>query len=192
MKRGAVAMLAVLAVLPGAPAVAKCSPKHVLKIVFSVDGVQQTLYRHGETRGRLENAHVLIVANEPDLWTINQDDKSAHHAVDDGPPVFHALIVDETTSELWSNFEYGCEVPFMEAVGAKPEAVEGSKEKLYEHSAEGVTARLFVSEAGIPQRVEVVRKDDKFTVTYVKFEQLEKDDLSLFDKPAGVTFTDAK
>jgi hypothetical protein len=102
----------------------------VLKIVTAADfpdapasafaSLPRTLYRLGERYARLEealdkerNLHLLVVVNEPDVWMVNLADRTGRHAVDDGPPKFHAPIVDNFASKFWRQFEFGCEEPFM-------------------------------------------------------------------------------
>jgi hypothetical protein len=195
-------------VLAPASLYAKCAPKHVLKIVMTADfagaaandfvKTPKTLYRSGETLGRIEEAknpetgmHLLMVVNEPDLWMVDLSDMTGQHAVDPGPSlVFRAPILNNIKSKYWNNFEFGCEVPFMNAVGSKPVETENGG-RLYTHAHEGVTAKLFVDKNDIPQRVELVSPDIEFAVAYRSFEELRDAPADLFAKPAGVTFVEA-
>ena len=208
--RFAIASTLLLALLAtAAPAGAKCAPRKVLKIVTSIDDPAisgehfarrpKTLYRLGEKYGRLEEEkngetglHLLIVISEPDVWMVNRADNSGQHSVDPGPTfIFRAPLVSDISSKYWNNLEMGCEVPFMNAVGAKPEPVDGHPDQhVYVHSAEGTTVRLIVGKNDIPLRAEIASSEGKFAIVYHSFEQLDTEDASLFAKPAGVKFTE--
>lgn len=175
------------------PASARCIPKYVLKIVVSLDTAEsprKTIYRTGERFGRIEDPPSVIVVNEPDVWTVNPALRVGEHARDrDDDLVFRALIVDDFGSEHWNNFEYGCEVPFMRAVGSVPEPVAGSDERVYEHSAEGVTARLTVSKSDVPLRMDVRKGDATYVVIYHAWQELRDAPKALFEMPDGVRWT---
>ena len=181
-------------VLAQASLYAKCAPKNVLKIVVvseSASGVARTIHRHGERLGRLEVENQLFVVNEPDIWIVNKADMTGQHAVDAGPVFeFHAPVVDNLDSKYWNNFEFGCELPFMEAVGSKPEPTEDGG-RMYEHSAEGVIAKLFVHKNGLPRRVELSGKHNPMALDYQTFEEVRDPPADLFTKPAGVKFVEA-
>ena len=185
-----------LSVLVLAPAGlhAKCAPKYVLKIVVANEGdvdLTRTLYRSGERLGRLETQNQLFVVNEPDIWVVNKSDTSGQHMVDPGPVLeFRAPILDNIESEYWNNFEFGCEVPFMKAVGSTPVPTEDGG-TMYEHTAEGVIAKLFVHENGLPRRVELSGTQKPFALIYRSFEELRDAPADLFTKPAGVKFVEA-
>ena len=193
---------------PGHEAFARCEPKHTLKIVVSVEDAElpadhfsrrpKTIYRSGRMLGRVEeepNAstgrHMLVVVNGADLWIVNLADKTGQHAVDPGPSLaFRAPVVGDVESEYWNNFEFGCELPFMQAVGTEKSAAPGSDERVYEHAKEGTTVQL-VSVKGIPRRVTIETTDRRFAFVYHSFEQLTNADPALFEKPPGITFTEA-
>jgi hypothetical protein len=184
---------------------AKCAPKYVLRIVTAIEQpdlpadhfarVPKTLYRSGETMARLEEeknpatgTHLLIVINEPDIWMVNRADMTGQHALDSGPTyVFHAPALGTIESKLWTNLELGCEVPFMKAVGSEPKSLPNGG-RVYEHSAEGVSVRLFVTNTDIPTRLEATGPDLDLAIVYKAFEQLRDAPRTLFEKPAGVTF----
>ncbi|HYK04792.1 MAG TPA: hypothetical protein VE974_23770 [Thermoanaerobaculia bacterium] len=109
--------------------------------------------------------------------------------VDPGPSFgFHAPILPDLESTFWRHFELGCEVPFMKAVGAAPRETPAGG-RLYVHSAEGMTARLFVDKNDIPLRVEMLKGQEPFiTLVYSVFEQLLDAPKDLFEKPSGVKF----
>jgi hypothetical protein len=182
-----------LSVLVLAPAslYAKCAPKHVLKIVVAVADHPRTIYRSGERMGRVEQETMLFVVNEPDIWVVNRNDMTGQHMIDEGPElVFGAPILDNIESKYWNNFEFGCEVPFMEAVGSEPVPTEDGG-RLYEHTAEGVTAKLFVHKNGLPRRVELSGKHTPIALDYRSFEELRDAPPDLFTKPTGVKFVEA-
>ncbi len=190
-------------------AFAKCAPVRTLRIVTTVDDAQmepghfarrpKVMYRLGEKYGRIEEElnpasglHLLIVINEPDMWMVNLADKTGQHAVDEGPTfIFRAPIIGDLSSEYWNKFEFGCEVPFMQAVKASKREDARSGTTTYEHQAEGVTVALVTSKTGIPQRVTITNADGTYAFVYQSFEQLDNADTRLFDRPAGIKFTEA-
>lgn len=207
LSRSVVALaLAVCAIAPDL--YAKCAPKKIMRIVtrFDAPGVPadgfgrrpKTLYRLGETYGRMEEElnpetglHLLIVVNGADIWMLNRADGSGQHAVDPGPTIgFRAPVAGTLISPYWDNFELGCEVPFMEAVKASKTAGESEGSTLYRHEAEGVTATLLVDRRGVPQRVTVTTEDGTSSFVYDAWEQLDSDDPAMFARPEG-TFTEA-
>lgn len=199
------ALVVVAIVAP--PLVAKCVPKHTLRIVMRYDAPEvpkdhfirkpKTLYRSGQTLGRMEEEQnretgiqLLVVVNGADLWMVNLLTKTGEHAIDPDPtPAFRAPIIGDMKSEYWNNFEFGCEVPFMEAAGATKTKIDGGL--LYEHSHDGATARLTVSERGLPKHVAVTKGDTEFSFLYDAYEQIIEPDATLFTKPAGVRFTES-
>lgn len=158
----------------------------------------RTLYRTGELLGRIEeppNAetglYLLFIVNGADVWVVDRNARTGQHMVDPGPDLgFVAPIVSESTkSEYWNNFEYGCEVPFMKAVGAVPrEMPDGGQ--LYVHSKEGITVRLLTAKNGNPARIELSGPGNDFSVAYKVFEEVPDAPADLFAKPAGVEFTE--
>ncbi|HVR37691.1 MAG TPA: hypothetical protein VMU84_01245 [Thermoanaerobaculia bacterium] len=181
-------LIAIAMLCAAAAASAKCAPKNVLKFIVSNDlpvSTTRTLYRQGEKFGRYELPGVLIIVSEPDLWVVNKVEKTGQHALDpDDSSVFHAVVLDDSESKYWNNFEFGCEVPFMHAVGAEP------KDGVYEHTAEGVTVRLTVAKSGIPQRIDVKTPKSSYSMIYHAWEELRDAPPDLFAKPEGITFTE--
>jgi len=174
------------------PASARCIPKYVLKIVVSMDtpdSARKTIYRSGERFGRIEDPPNVIVVNEPDVWSVDRALRVGQHERDrDHDLVFRALIIDDFGSQHWNNFEYGCEVPFMKTVGSVAEPVAGSDERVYEHSTEGVTARLTVSKSDVPLRIDIRKGDETYVVIYHAWEELRDAPKALFAQPNGVSF----
>ena len=186
---------------------AKCVPLKVLRVVTVFESAKapegsfarkpKTLYRLGEKYGRMEeeldeerNTRGLIVVNEPDVWMVNLADHTGRHIVDTGDTiVFHAPLVDQAQSKLWSQFEFGCEVEFMKAVGAEAEKLAGGETR-YTHSAEGVTVSLLVKADGKPARVDIQTKEEPYTLRYLAFETVDEPPASLFTKPQGIRFTE--
>src|SRR5205823_270068 len=157
----------------------------------------KTLYRLGEKYGRMEeeldeerNIHGLIVVSEPDVWMVNLADHTGKHVVDTGESViFHAPLVDRAQSKLWSQFEFGCEVEFMKAVGAEAEKLP-SGETRFTHSAEGVTATLTMKADGRPAKVEIRTAEEPYAIRYLAFETIDSPPASLFTKPQGIRFSE--
>jgi hypothetical protein len=200
-------LAAVSLVVLSLDAAAKCAPKNVLKIVTTAElpgvapdsfaSAPRTLYRSGELLGRMEEPpnpetglHLLFVINGADIWVVNRNDRTGQHLVDAGPDVgFGAPILSDIKSEYWNNFEYGCEVPFMTAVGAAPqETPDGGR--LYVHTKEGITARLFATKDGRPARLELSGPGNDFSLVYKVFEEVAEPPADLFAKPVGVQFVE--
>jgi hypothetical protein len=187
-------------------AAAKCAPKNVLKIVFAYEAPEmpadsfgakpRTLYRLGDKLGRMEEMpnpetglHLLVVVNGEDIWMVNRNDRAGEHSIDPGPSIgFHAPVISSVDSEYWRDFEMGCEIAFMTAAGAT--VSETPAGKVYEHSKENITARLFTDKSGIPARVQFSGAGNDFAVVYKSFEEVPDAPRDLFAKPAGVTFTE--
>lgn len=198
-------LIAAFAVFTASSAAADCVPKNVLKIVTAFEGggvkagtfaaAPRTLYRSGATLGRMEETanpetglHLLIIVNGADVWMVNRNDSTGQHAIDPGPIGFHAPLIGDVQSKHWNQFELGCEVPFMKAVGAA--VSETTAGTIYEHSREGVTARLLVGKSGVPARVDFSGRGEDFSIVYKSFEELADPPKDLFAKPAGVRFVE--
>lgn len=200
-------LVALALLLPAAALEARCVPLKLLRIVTVFEPANappdafarkpKTLYRLGEKYGRMEeeldeerNLHGLIVVNEPNVWMVNLADRTGKHIVDTGESVvFHAPLVDKAQSKLWSQFEFGCEVEFMKAVGAEAESLPDGGTR-YVHAAEGVTATLTVKADGKPARVEIKTAEEPYAIRYVAFETVDKPPASLFTRPQGIRFTE--
>ena len=176
------------------PAAAECVPHKVLKIVTVLDreGAEpHTLYRLGDRYARLESPATLFIVNEPDLWVVNRADMSGQHVLDpDDPPKFHAPVLDEIDSKFWQQFEFGCEEPFMKAVNARAEPLDGGGVR-YTHEAEGISVVLTITK-GKPQRVDVATPKEKYAIRYVTFEMLDETSTDRFTKPEKIPFEEAK
>jgi hypothetical protein len=175
------------------PAAAECVPHKVLKIVtvFDREGEEPaTLYRLGDRYGRLETRASLFVVNEPDLWVVTDDVQTGQHSVDTGTPKFHAPILDAMDSKFWRQFEFGCEEPFMKAVNARAEPLDGGVTR-YTHEVEGVSVVLTVAK-GKPQRVEVTTPKGSYAIRYLEFEMLDETSTDRFKKPEGIRFEETK
>jgi len=187
---------------------ALCKPEKMLHVVtaFEAPGMAandfarkpKTMYRYQNGYGRLEeeldqenHLHLLFVVAEPDLWMVNLADSTGQHMVDPGPQLnFRAPLVPNLESEYWNNLEFGCETQFMEAVGAKPEPVPGTKLRKYTHSAEGITVVLFVRDDGTPVYADVNPGEDPFRIRYETYEFVPPR-MDLFEKPRGVDFQES-
>jgi hypothetical protein len=189
-------------------ALADCAPRQVLKIVTAAEypgtpadtfkSLPRTLYRLADRYGRLEeprnpddNLHVLVVISEPDIWMVNLIDNTGQHIVDPGPELeFHAPLLEGVDSKVWLQLEYGCEEPFMKAVGARIEKTASGATR-YTHTAEGTTVSLTVAN-GKPQRIEVASPKLQYTLRYTVFETVADPPADLFKRPEKVTYEEAK
>ncbi|GMU65849.1 MAG: hypothetical protein AMXMBFR36_21230 [Acidobacteriota bacterium] len=201
-------LIAATLLLGPATAWGVCAPEPVLKIVTAAiypdvpaddfASKPKTLYRRGERFGRLEEQlnpetglHLLFVVNEPDVWMVNKTTAAGEHIVDPGPVFrFVAPVLGDVESEHWKQFELGCEVAFMEEVGAKRVLLAPNGPVQYRHSHEGVSVELYVTTAGVPIRVEASVRDRKLTIEYLSFEYLDAVPPETFTKPEGVTFAE--
>lgn len=176
------------------PAAAECIPHKVLKIVTVLDSEGEephTMYRLGDRYGRLESPATLFVVSEPDVWVVNRADMTGEHALDpDDPPKFHAPILDDNDSKFWRQLEFGCEEPFMKAVNARAESLDGGGVR-YTHEAEGTSVVLTMMK-GKPQRVEVTTPKEKYAIRYLAFEMLDETSTDRFTKPEKIPFAEAK
>lgn len=205
--RKAILLLAVITSFAFPALAGECAPKRTMKIVTaaefagdSPDDVQRravTLYRLGNDHGRIEEpdspldgTHMLIVVKAENIWMTNLRDNTGRHIVDHEPPsIMHAPVLDAVESKLWRQFEYGCEEPFMKAVHAHAEEAADGGTK-YTYAAEGTTVTLLLRH-GTPQRVDVTTGETQYAIRYLAYETVADPPADLFEKPKGVTFTEA-
>ncbi len=134
---------------------------------------------------------MLFVVSEPDVWMVNLVDSTGRHIVDLGPSYnFSAPIVPIPGDSYWKNFQFGCEVEFMRAVGAEMKPQVDSNGVVYRHSAEDVTVSLLVIGEGLPSSTVIEMPDETFTIVYTEYLSNLPLDLSLFEKPDGVEFSE--
>jgi len=96
----------------------------------------KTMFRAGTQYCRIEEEpdvehgiHGLVIINEPDIWMVNLEDKTAKHMVDDGPtfncrlPIFAGWLSDVPEDEAGpiAELEFGHELEFFKNQGARPE-----------------------------------------------------------------------
>jgi len=203
----------ILVLLNPMAAFADCSPEKMMQITFRdatpvyEEGhfatLPKTLYRLGSHHARLEEAHDrehgvhgLIVVNNRDTWMINLAVKSGRHIVDAAESYdFHAPIVGSHDSPF-VEFEFGCELAYMEEMGAKPTEVKiGDLDLLqYEVSEGGTTVRLWVDpKSGLPWGVGVVENGESvYQLRYVEYLDSLEPEMNLFTRPAGITYEEEK
>lgn len=138
-----------------------------------------------------QGLHLLIVVNEPDIWMANLADHTGNHVVDREPPLeVHTPVMTDITSSHWKALEFGRELAFMKSVSAqKVDSPDGTS--LYTHAFEGITVQLYTSKEGVPTKLAVQRTDDRLTFNYREYE-CRSPDLSLFQKPAGITYQEGQ
>jgi len=193
-----------------APAMASsdCSPEGMVKITF-LDATPgkavgpatppRTLYRLGSHYARLEEpldrehgVHGLIVVNRRDTWMVNLLAGKGQHIVDSAEQFeFHAPIVGGPAG-LFPAFEFGCELAWMKERGIAPErvTVDGRRLQRYETAEGNTTLRLLVDpQTETPLAVEFVEAGETlYFMRYVEYQTGLDPDMSLFEKPAGITF----
>lgn len=203
----------ILVLLNAMAAFAGCSPEKMVKITFRdatpvyEDGhfatLPKTLYRLGSHHARLEEAadqehgvHGLIVVNGRDTWMINLAVKTGRHIVDTAESYdFHAPIVGSHDSPF-VEFEFGCELGYMETKGVKPSKVKiGDRDLLQYEVTEGeTTVRLWVDpKSGMPWGVGVIEKGEPvYKLRYVEYLDSLEPEMNLFARPAGITWEEAE
>jgi len=197
MKSSAAALALLLFALPSH---GDCAPKRLLHVVignhFHSKLPTQTLYRLGDRYGVVENPpdgskfQMRLIVNEPDAWVTNLVNHTGTHHIDRGPTfVFRAPVFGGTGSEYWEKFEYGCEVEFIEAVGAKKQALDDGGRR-YVHTADEITIILDIDENEIPKRVEIKSAYNSNVLEYWTWELLDDDSIERFQKPKGVEFVE--
>ena len=199
MKSSAAALVLMMFALPCS---AECFPKRVLHVVIRIDDPSlpadhdsrkpTTMYRLGRKYGIMEQMSegrlTRLVYSEPDEWFIDVDAHTGQHSIDHDPPFRAPVLAVE--SKHWKQMEIGCEVPYMKAVGAKQEPLEGGGSK-YTHTAEGITVTLFTDKNDLPKRLEVDSPKVKYTMLYDVYEMLADDTPARFAKPTGLEFREA-
>jgi hypothetical protein len=137
----------------------------------------KTLYRVGNDRGRVEEEtnpesglQLLLVVQEPEIWMCDQKEKRCRHMIDPGPTYnFRAPIVPGATSGFWGDFEFGCELSFLEGAGAEGIPLGPSGRTVYRLEREGARVQLFLGTDGKPQKVEVKTAEADFALQYLEY-----------------------
>ena len=191
---------------------ADCAPEKMVKIVTrdvrpAVAGTwaaaPKTLYRWGTHYARLEETpdtkngiHGLLVSNNRDHWMVNLTTSTGQHIVDTADSFdTHAPILGRTGSPL-VELEFGCELEFMKSQGIKPveTTVENRSFLQYKVEADGIAIHLLVDpHTEQPWAVEVLENHEPTVqIRYDSYEAGLKPDPALFERPAGIVYTDAK
>ena len=167
----------------------------------------KTLYRIGETYGRIEeeldpalNIHGLIIISEPKMWIINLWDKTGQQIVDPGPTyVFRASIIPPegpNQEPPLRSFEYGQEYEFLRSNNAsqtKEILQDKSYDKLY-LSKDGYSISL-LSFTGEDRPFRVTVCKGKNVVIQVNYDYYKRDlepQMSLFVPPNDIKIFKAK
>jgi len=216
--RIALAVTAAAMMMQGAAAAAapaECAPAKMVRIVMqqtipsppaeSFAGMSKTLYRQGAKLGRMEEkanpstgVKSLIVVDAPDVWMVNLKDKTGRHMLDSSSsPRFRASILmgtDGLPDDLLA-FEYGCEIAFMEAAGKivqhRVQVGEEFFDKYTSESGRFEAALLVDAETGKPRAAGVYKDGElDYLVRYLEYDNALPLDKSLFEKPAGITFSE--
>lgn len=199
--------LLILVLLNPMAAFAGCAPKKMVRITFrdATPGYEKghfatlpkTLYRWGTHFARLEEqpdhengVHALIVVSNRDTWMVNRVVKSGRHIVDKAVNFdFHAPLVGSHDSPF-SDFEFGCELAYMEERGVEPTMIEIADLNLlrYEYSIDTLTIQLMIElETGRPWAVGMVERDEIiYLLRYVDYQTGLEPDMALFTRPADI------
>jgi hypothetical protein len=143
--------------------------------------------------------HGRMIINEPDVWLVNLADNTARHIVDAGPtfncrlPIF--ATDQETAKSKLGELEFGQEIEFFEANGAK--SVEGPKlqfEANYYELTIGDSILKLVERADIhaPLLIALIRGEKVVQVRYLLWDDQVPFKAELFAKPTGVTIEEQK
>jgi hypothetical protein len=197
-------------------AAAECSPQRMVKAVYvnlgpdidkaSSAAQPKTLYRLGSSYGRVEEdaqaatgLHQLMVVNERDVWTVNLVNNEGTHYVNQGDTgQFRApLFIDADGSPFLTSLEFGCEVASIRAAGApRPRRVEVAGQRLDRYDVtRGGESIMLLAEPGtdLPYAIGFYRDGSTvFGIRYIEYSNSLSPNLALFERPSGVTFTDAQ
>lgn len=169
------------------------------------DAKPKTLYRVGERWGRLEHPdnpvlHPLVIVASPDVWFVDLRKKIARHSLDPGPHyAFRAPIVERVAPDFppaLLDFEFGRELEFMEAHGAKPHRTKEQRTKgksepaldVYEIEIDGVN----IAVSAIPDTKKVhsvlMYRDKKTVIAAYLYDEYLRGpaEPALFALPAGI------
>lgn len=187
-----------------------CAPSELLKVVTSNDApnlpqehfsrVPKTIYRIGERQGRVEEElnpatgiHALVIVNEPTLWMVNLAQRQGQQLLDAGPTFYFRakLFGSGAVSPFIQNLEFGCEISWMHAIGAKTEQIMhptlGAVTEMV--FTEGQEKLVLFERSGKPLRVELSGSKGWISaINYISYEANLKPDPKLFTKPEGIDF----
>lgn len=187
-----------------------CAPATLLKVVTSNDApdlppghfgrAPKTLFRMGEKLGRVEETlnpqtgiHLLVIVNEPYLWMVDLAQHQGQQHIDPGPTYYFRakLFGNGVESQFIRNLEFGCEVPWMQEIGAKAKQLTHPilgvvTEMVF---ADGQEKLILFARNGKPLRVEFFGPKGWISaIDYISFESDQKPDPKLFLKPEGIDF----
>lgn len=195
------------------PAAATCAPERMVRIVTRVatppvepgsfGAAPKTLYRLGTKYGRVEELpnpatklHLLIVVNEPDVWMVNQLDRTGRHIVDQGPTFnFRAPIFEKDgMPPILLTLELGCERAFLAANNAKPagEATFVSRRcELQTVTAADFRVTICLGAGKEPMRASIYERGALiFDMEYDSYQDDLAPNLKLFERPSGIAFSE--
>lgn len=178
----------------------------------SFAGKPRTLYRVADKYSRIEEPpnpekgiHFLFITREPDAWTINLLDKTAHHTIDAGP-TFSARIPiiwvpkpndQPDPDKEFQDLEFGNEMGFFRLHKARDIGLRKVEEKdcnaLAIKSGGREVTLLLDPDSGKPVQMDFT-KDGKpdFSIRYLSYETDLPFDPSLFELPQGLKMTESK
>jgi len=162
------------------------------------------MYRAGNKFCRIEeNAdlahgiHGLMIISEPDVWMVNQLDKTARHMVDTGPTFNCRMPIFATAGDVKSSddlkqlvqLEFGRELNYFRSRSGPPSpgpVLRGKSTKVY--SVENGDVQLFLFTDGDPEApVSVVKTRDKSREIIWYGEYMEVPfDAKMLARPEGV------
>lgn len=161
-------------------------------------GNPRTIYRAGNTQGRLEEPAVgsrqkVLVIDCPHVWTVDLESGKAEHVLDrDSDCRLHLPIYSSRQKES-AALEFGQEVEFFKTRGVKPvegPAVEGKKTSIYNFVAGPVQFDLMVLESGLPLKLTVNAPRGKRVFEYLEYSTMPYE-ARMFQVPADVTVVEA-
>jgi hypothetical protein len=161
----------------------------------------KTLYRMGETYGRIEEMpdpdhgiHGLVVIAEPKIWMINLWVKAGRLIVDPGPTyVFRANIIPPEGKKQkppLQDFEFGREYEFLRTHNAtdSQETIQGNTYDVLTVALDGYTLKLF-STKGKDQPFRVIVSKAGQVVCQYDYDEYKTDmppQMDLFKPPPNV------
>lgn len=190
---------------------AECAPEKMVKITYRnvtpgrnpAAMTPITMYRHTERYGRVEGQgdaatgrQQLVIVAEPDVWFVNQADKTGRHVIDPGPTFeFRApIFATPGTPAVFARLETGCELDFVETYAPRPVGelrVDGQILDRHQVSIGPDRVEILVRR-GLRQVYSVAHYRGEKVQTMFRYLDYAIDltpDMALFAKPEGVTFT---
>lgn len=156
-------------------------------------------FRLGEKYGRIDaehnyrrKEHITIIVNEPDVWIIEKNSKTAKHLLDQGPnyiyrqPIFSYKSVK---SDFIRTIEFGCEKRWLIEAGAKKvttgDKASGVLEAL--HYIEGPEELILFLSKGRPVQLEYYRKNKRLGgIKYLMYREFSSFKKGLFELPNDI------